>query len=262
MFKSFNECNKAITREDIIKITGFNPINLNYYQNAFIHKSVLRFLSSENLNNSYERFEFLGDSVLNLVIANFIFNKYKDKEEGYLTRIRTKLVNGKTLSFLAKKIKLNEFLIISKNVETIGGRTNDRIIEDILEAFICAIFIDLGFKYAEFFIINLLNEHVDLDLIEEDNNFKDILLRKCQKQFQINPEYELITTSGPHHTKTFTSVVLINGIRHKTGTGKTKKESEQNASRYTLEAMEIQDVAPVLPNPLTPLVVSEGTSPS
>jgi len=239
MFKSFNESNRCITREDITKITGFNPINLEYYQKAFIHKSVLRFLSSENLNNSYERFEFLGDSVVNLVIANFIFNKYKDKEEGYLTRIRTKLVNGKTLSYLAKKLKLNDFLIISKNVETIGGRNNDRIIEDIFEAFICAIYLDLGFKYAEVFIIRILEEYLDIDVIEEDNNYKDILLRKCQKEFQTNPEYELITTTGPHHTKTFTSVVIINGTKHKTGTGKTKKESEQNASKCTLDSLNI-----------------------
>jgi ribonuclease-3 len=238
MFKSFNECNKCITREDVKNITGFNPINLEYYQKAFIHKSVLRFLSSENLNNSYERFEFLGDSILNLVIANFIFNKYKTEEEGYLTRIRTKLVNGKTLSFLAKKIKLNEFLIISKNVEIIGGRNNDRIIEDIFEAFVCSIYLDLGFKYAEVFIINIMNEFLDLDVIEEDNNYKDILLRKTQKQFQTNPEYELVNTSGPHHTKTFTSVVIINGIKYKTGVGKTKKESEQNASKSTLESLE------------------------
>ena len=236
MFKSFNDANKCVTREDINKITGFNPINLEYYQKAFIHKSVLRFLSNENLNNSYERFEFLGDSVVNLVIANFIFNKYKNKEEGYLTRIRTKLVNGKTLSYLAKKLKLNDFLIISKNVESIGGRTNDRIIEDIFEAFICAIYLDLGFKYAEAFIIRIIEEHLDIDVIEEDNNYKDILLRKCQKEFQTNPEYELITTTGPHHTKTFTSVVIINGTKHKTGTGKTKKESEQNASKYTLDS--------------------------
>ena len=122
MFSSFNEMNKCITREDINKITGFNPINVLSYQKAFIHKSVLRFLTDEKLNSSYERFEFLGDSVLNLIIAKFIFHKYPDKEEGYLTRIRTKLVNGKTLAFLAKKINLNQFLIISKNVESINGR--------------------------------------------------------------------------------------------------------------------------------------------
>jgi ribonuclease-3 len=237
MFSTFNEVNKSITREDINKITGFNPINVLYYQKAFIHKSVLRFLTDENLNSSYERYEFLGDSVLNLIIANFIFLKYPDKEEGYLTRIRTKLVNGKTLAYLAKKINLNQFLIISKNVENINGRNNDRILEDVFEAFLCSINTDLGYKYAEHFVLRLINEHIDFNLLEEDNNFKDILLRKCQQTMQINPEYELISTTGPVHKKVFTSVVIIKGIRYKSGTGNTKKESEQSASKHTLDAL-------------------------
>ena len=237
MFSTFNDVNKSITREDINKITGFNPINVLYYQKAFIHKSVLRFLTDENLNSSYERYEFLGDSVLNLIIANLIFLKYPDKEEGYLTRIRTKLVNGKTLAYLAKQINLNQFLIISKNVENINGRNNDRILEDVFEAFLCSINTDLGYKYAENFVLRLINEHIDFNLLEEDNNFKDILLRKCQQTMQINPEYELISTTGPAHKKVFTSVVIIKGIRYKSGTGNTKKESEQNASKHTLDAL-------------------------
>jgi ribonuclease III len=238
MFSSFNEMNKCITREDINKITGFNPINVLSYQKAFIHKSVLRFLTDENLNSSYERFEFLGDSVLNLIIAKFIFHKYPDKEEGYLTRIRTKLVNGKTLAYLAKKINLNQFLIISKNVESINGRNNDRILEDIFEAFLCSIHTDLGYKYAENFVLRLINEHIDFNILEEDNNYKDILLRKCQQSLQINPEYELISTTGPAHKKVFTSIVIINGNRYSTGMGNTKKESEQNASKNTLEIIQ------------------------
>ena len=239
MFSSFNEMNKCITREDINKITGFNPINVLSYQKAFIHKSVLRFLTDEKLNSSYERFEFLGDSVLNLIIAKFIFHKYPDKEEGYLTRIRTKLVNGKTLAFLAKKINLNQFLIISKNVESINGRNNDRILEDIFEAFLCSIHTDLGYKYAENFVLRLISEHIDFNFLEEDNNYKDILLRKCQQSLQINPEYELISTTGPAHKKIFTSIVIINGNRYSTGVGSTKKESEQNASKTTLENIQL-----------------------
>jgi ribonuclease III len=235
MFSEFNPVNKCITREDINKITGFNPINVLYYQKAFIHKSVLRFISDEYLSSSYERYEFLGDSVLNLIIAKFIFSKYPDKEEGYLTRIRTKLVNGKTLAFLAKKINLNQFLIISKNVESINGRNNDRILEDIFEAFLCSINMDLGYKYAENFVLRIINEFIDFNVLEEDNNYKDILLRKCQQSLQINPEYELISTTGPAHKKIFTSIVVINGEKYCTGTGNTKKESEQIASKNTLE---------------------------
>lgn len=238
MLSSFNEKNKPITREDINKITGFNPINVLPYQKAFIHKSVLRFLTDENLNTSYERYEFLGDSVLNLIIAKFIFHKYPDKEEGYLTRIRTKLVNGKTLAYLAKKINLNEFLIISKNVENINGRNNDRILEDIFEAFLCSIHTDLGYNYVENFVLRLIDKHIEFKVLEEDNNYKDILLRKCQQALQLNPEYELISTTGPAHKKIFTSIVVINGQKYSTGSGNTKKESEQIASKNTLEYIE------------------------
>jgi len=241
IFNSFNGVNKPITRQDINKITGFNPINVLYYQKAFIHKSVLRFLSTSNeeaLKTSYERYEFLGDSVLNLIIATYIFERYPDKEEGYLTRIRTKLVNGKTLAYLAKQIKLDEFLIISQNVEGIGGRKNDRILEDIFEAFLCSLHKDLGYKYVEKFVLGLIEKYINLDIVEEDTNYKDILLRKCQQAFQINPEYELVLTTGPAHKKTFTSVVLINGKKYSEGTGKTKKESEQIASKNTLSIID------------------------
>tara|TARA_B100001287_G_scaffold17695_1_gene13158 strand:- start:826 stop:1545 length:720 start_codon:yes stop_codon:yes gene_type:complete len=239
MFSEFNPSNRCITREDINKITGFNPINVLYYQKAFIHKSVMRFITDQRLSSSYERYEFLGDSVLNLIIATFIFTKYPEKEEGYLTRIRTKLVNGKTLAFLAKKINLDKFLIISKNVESINGRNNDRILEDIFEAFLCSINMDLGYKYAENFVLRIIDEFIDFKTLEEDNNYKDILLRKCQQSLQINPEYELISTAGPAHKKIFTSIVVINGKKYSTGTGNTKKESEQIASKNTLEILVI-----------------------
>tara|TARA_B110000977_G_scaffold116766_1_gene150842 strand:+ start:12643 stop:13368 length:726 start_codon:yes stop_codon:yes gene_type:complete len=234
-FNSFNEENKAITREDINRITGYNPINVLTYQKAFIHKSVLRFLSDTELKNSYERYEFLGDSVLNLIIADFIFREYPNEEEGFLTKIKTKLVNGKTLAFFTKQLKLDEFLVISQNVEKINGRKNDRILEDIFEAFLCSIHLDLGYKYVENFILNTVLKFINFDEIREDNNYKDILLRKCQKLLQINPEYELTSTSGPGHKKTFTSIVIINGDRYCTGVGYTKKESEQMASKNTLE---------------------------
>jgi ribonuclease III len=241
MFSYFNEANIEITRKDIINITGVSPVNVIYYQKAFIHKSVLRFLANqeeESLRMSYERYEFLGDSVLNLVIASFVFHKYPDKDEGFLTRIRTKLVNGKTLAYLSRKINLNKFLIISKNVEAIGGRNNDRFLEDIFEALICAINLDLGFKYAEQFILNAINKYIDFNELEEDTNYKDILLRRCQQTLQTNPEYELVETSGPPHRKIFTSVVLIKGVKYSIGTSKTKKESEQIASKLTLEYLE------------------------
>tara|TARA_B100000287_G_scaffold194679_1_gene183819 strand:- start:2729 stop:3460 length:732 start_codon:yes stop_codon:yes gene_type:complete len=234
-FSSFNENNKRITREDINKITGFNPINVLFYQQAFIHKSVLRFLESCEIKNSYERYEFLGDSILNLIVAKLLFKKYPEKEEGFLTRIRTKLVNGKTLSKLAKKISLGDFLIISQNVENIGGRNNDRILEDVFESFLCSINMDLGYNYVENFVLKLIYENIDFSELEEDTNYKDILLRYCQQKFQSNPRYEIVETTGPAHKKSFTSIVLIKDDYYSKGSGVNKKISEQNASKLTLE---------------------------
>jgi len=231
MFKSFNENNIDITREDINRITGFNPINVSFYQDAFIHKSVLRFVN----NFSYERLEFLGDSVLNLIVAKFIFTKYSDKEEGFLTRIRTKLVNGKTLSYLANKLELSKFLILSKNIENIGGRNNDRILEDVFEAFLCSMFKDLGYDYVEFFVIDLINKYIDFSEIEKDNNYKDILLRHCQQNFNTTPTYKLIDTENNNkNIKKFTTVVIIKDTEYESGVGKTKKLAEQEASKNTL----------------------------
>ena len=147
-------------------------------------------------------------------------------------------MNGKTLAYLANKTNMNKFLIISKNVENIGGRNNDRILEDIFEAFICSINLDLGFKYAEKFILDTINKYINFKELEEDNNYKDILLRKCQQSIQVNPEYELVETTGPAHKKIFTSVVIINGRKYSEGTSKTKKESEQIASKLTLEFLD------------------------
>lgn len=82
---------------------------------------------------------------------------------------------------------------------------------------------DLGYKYAENFVLRIIDEFIDFKTLEEDNNYKDILLRKCQQSLQINPEYELISTTGPAHKKIFTSRVIINGERYCTGSGNTKK---------------------------------------
>jgi len=188
----------------------------------------------EYLKQSYERYEYLGDSVLSLVVADYLFKKYSESE-GLLTRLRTKLVMGKTLSMYARKLGLSEFLIMSYNVENINGRENDRILEDVFESLICAIHIDLGFKYAEMFIIRVMETYINFDELEQDNNYKDILLRYCQNKMQVVPCYEVVKTEGPPHLRQFTVVVVIQGEKYKQGTGRCKKVAEQLASQETLK---------------------------
>ena len=238
--------NIEITRKDIEQIIDMKPINIIKYKQAFVHKSIVKCAKEndcipEYMKNSYERYEFLGDSVLSLVVAKYLFNKYPNEHEGYLTKLRTKLVNGKTLSFLAEKLNLGKFLILNTKVENINGRTNKRILEDVFEALICAVYLDLGFDYAEKFIISTINKFINFDELLIDNNYKDILLRYCQNKYSTTPTYELIESFGPPHNKTFKIICLINGKKHKYGMGKNKKDAEQISAQETLNELNIKN---------------------
>lgn len=233
-----------LTRADIERIIGMKPIDIIKYKKAFVHKSVTKNAREDDnlpiyMKDSYERYEFLGDSVLNLVIAQYIFKKYPNSHEGILTKLRTKLVNGKTLSRFANLLGLSKYLILNYKVENINGRNNNRILEDVFEALICAIYLDLGFEYAEKFIINLLVKHINFEELIYDDNFKDILLRFCQNKFNCAPTYEIKEIVGPPHNRIFKSCCLIDGLEYKFGKGKCKKEAEQNAAKETLKHFKI-----------------------
>lgn len=228
-----------LNRTDIEKIIKMKPIDINKYRKAFVHKSVVKNAKESNdlpefMKESYERYEFLGDSVLNLTVAKYLFSKYPNNQEGYLTKIRTKLVNGKTLSMFANKLELSKFLILNYKVENINGRNNNRILEDVFESLICSIYLDLGFNYAEKFILDLIEKHINFDEILVDDNYKDILLRFCQNKFGTTPNYKIVETSGPPHNRTFKISCLIQDIEYKFGKGKNKKDAEQIAAKETL----------------------------
>ena len=231
---------KELTRDDIQEIIQMRPINIIHYKQAFVHKSIQKFIKNtknppEYLKQSYERYEYLGDSVLNLVVANFLFNKYGNDTEGLLTRLRTKLVNGKTLSVFARSLNLGKYIIMSSNVENIGGRTNNRLLEDVFEALVCAIYLDLGFNYAEKFILDCIEKNINFNELENDNNYKDILLRFCQNKLQDTPTYSTTNTEGPPHNRLFTVTCYIKNTKYKEGIGKCKKIAEQSAAKNTLE---------------------------
>ena len=145
----------------------------------------------------------------------------------------------KTLSFLAEKLNLSKFLILNTKVENINGRNNKRILEDVFEALICSVYLDLGFDYSEKFIISTIEKYVDFNELLIDNNYKDILLRYCQNKYSTTPTYELVESYGPPHNKTFKIVCLINNVKHNYGTGKNKKDAEQISARETIEELNI-----------------------
>ena len=228
-----------LSRIDIEKIIKMKPIDISKYRKAFVHKSVVKNAKESSelpnfMTESYERYEFLGDSVLNLIVAKYLYNKFPNSHEGTLTKIRTKLVNGKTLSLLANKLELSKFLILNYKVENINGRNNNRILEDVFESLICAIYLDLGFNYAEKFVLDLIDQYINFDELLVDDNYKDILLRFCQSKFGTTPNYKIIETSGPPHNRTFKISCYIQDLEYKYGKGKNKKDAEQVAARETL----------------------------
>ena len=169
-----------------------------------------------------ERMEFLGDSVLSLIVANYLFHKYTDKDEGFLTRIKTKLVNGTQLAKLAKQINLGKYILMSNHVENIKGMNSQKILEDAFEAFLAAIFKDLGFDAVNSFVIKLIDNLDFSDVLMEDN-YKDLLLNWTQSKYKsCTPEYLLISTEGPPHNRIFTVCAVINGINYVSGLNRNR----------------------------------------
>jgi ribonuclease-3 len=237
-----------VTREQIQEILGMKIKNVMYYQRSLVHKSIYKAVKrytgeeplQEYLNQHNERLEFLGDSVLGFIIANYLFNKYPDKDEGFLTRVKTKLVNGSQLSKLARQIKLGDLILMSNHVQNIKGRDSQKILEDAFEAFLAAIFKDLGFDAVNSFVVNLINTLDFAEVLLEDN-YKDLLLKYTQINFKnCTPEYTIVKTEGPAHNRIFTVVVVIESREYEQGTARNKKQAEQIAAEKTLKKLKEQ----------------------
>ena len=248
-----------INRRDVENIVKMRIRNLNLYRKALIHKSILkaiRYLDNDcipeyllenscgqqnnNKIESNERLEYLGDAVINLVIAEYLFKHFVDKDEGFMTRVRTKLVNGKTLSKFSNYVNLGNYILMSQHVINIKGRENNRILEDAFEAFVGAIYLDLGLSHASAFVKRMVDSCIDIDLlVSTDDNYKDILLRYAQAQQIDLPTYEVIRTEGPPHQRLFTVQVIINKLSAGIGVAKSKKEAEQLSAKLAINLLNI-----------------------
>ena len=191
-----------------------------------------------------EAIEFVGDSLLGCVIALYLHERYPDQDEGFLTRLRTRLVNNKQLGELSLKIGFQRWIVLSRHVEDVcNGRHNLRILGSMLEAWCGAMYLDLvdqnpgtAFMRVRTWLINLFENEVDfVALISEDNNFKDQLLKYYQATYHSPPKYKEVLVEGPLHDRTFTMGVLApNGEVVATAIARNKKVAEQEASRRAL----------------------------
>lgn len=186
--------------------------------------------------SSNERMEFLGDSVLNFIITNRLFKEVSDMPEGEMSKMRASVVSEASLSSCAKKLKLGDFLLLGKGEKLMGGAKRNSILADAMEAIIGSLYLDSGLGAAEEFVHKYLNENYEKAIKGTlFSDFKTKLQEEVQKKGAYTINYAVTKESGPDHNKTFTTVVLINDRIMGEGTGKTKKEAEQNAAGDALE---------------------------
>jgi ribonuclease-3 len=194
-------------------------------------------------DDSNEKLEWLGDGILQSVITRYLWMRYGEQtDEGFLTKTRSKLVKTEPLSKLAKKLGLDEYVIISRGVEKhFNGRDNAKILEDCLEAFLGVLSLDFGAEgpqLCEKFFLTLLEEHIDMsEVISKNTNYKDCLMRYYQKEFNGKyPIYNIESEDGAINNKTYKMYVTnTSGKKVGQGVGKSKKEAEQNAAKSALE---------------------------
>jgi ribonuclease III len=216
-------------------LTGFYPSNLKLYDLAFVHKSASTYDSQGNLVNN-ERLEFLGDAILGAIIADFLYNRFPQQDEGFLTKNRSKLVNRTFLTRLTFDMGLNVFIDsnTTKNID------KSHIYGDALEALIGAIYLDTDYQTTKFFVTKrILSQFVNMNEIEQkDSNFKSQLIEWSQKN---KKELKFDTLEEPASDKLkqpkFIATVLIDHIELGRGTGTSKKEAQQNAARETLKKL-------------------------
>jgi ribonuclease-3 len=239
----FNFANILIVPKELSKIVK-NYKNIDLYRTAFTHKSYCIKKNDNYYNNNYcpincvllqpecnERFEFLGDSILSSSVAHYLFERYTNQNEGFLTKIRSRLVNGDMLAHLSRKLNISQYILISKQMENIMGRCNPKLLEDTLEAIIAAIYLDLGYDNAKNWIINLLETNVDFAQIINKENYKDQYIKLYQNKHGSLPIFKQITTNSKS--------VVINIIDDNNnvvayGKGRTKKIAEEKASAKAL----------------------------
>lgn len=255
----YNPQNYLITAEDLTLLLFENGVttpfhDLNIYRMAFVHKSYCTRRNENFVNGnvncpanclalqecSNERLEFLGDSVLNLIVAQYLYERYPDSEEGFMTKIRTRLVNGQMLAVLSEKIGLDRYVLISKQIEDNSGRKNQKILEDTFEAVLGALFLDFsenGYAVASEFIIHILESNLDFsELITSNHNYKDTLLKYFQHSHNYIPKFFEMNVSSKHNNKQYTVCIKNReGLVIATGVGASKKQAENAAARNGLQ---------------------------
>lgn len=220
-------------------VLGVEFKEISLLNQALVHTS----FANENKHMGVmhnERLEFLGDAVLDLVISQFLFNRFPNLTEGELTKARAVIVCEPTLARHAARLEIGKYLLLGKGELSSGGRERISILADSFESLIGAVYLDGGFERAADFVLQQLKE--ELVLVEQGQYIKDyktLLQESIQKHNDSKIVYEIVSERGPDHDKVFEVSVVVNSNTLGWGTGKSKKEAEQFAARQALIKLHI-----------------------
>jgi len=216
---------------------GYTFHNQTLLQDAMIHSSYANEHRGTGIQSN-ERMEFLGDAVLGLVTGEYLYRKHPDAPEGELTRARAALVCEESLHEVACALGLGEYLKLGKGEENGGGRQRPSILADATESVFAAVYLDGGMEAARSLIHRVLLERgKEEDVERRRRDYKTALQEVVQRRANQVLQYEMLEASGPDHAKVFTCAVTLNGGEIGRGSGRSKKEAEQEAARAALDAM-------------------------
>lgn len=218
-------------------IVGSKPFNLELYRLVTQHTSVAK-ESAHGIKESNERLEYLGDAVLGSVVAEYLFKKFPFKDEGFLTEMRSRIVNRESLNNLARKIGVDKIVEVDVNRRNVLSHKS--IHGDTLEALVGAVYLDRGFKFCRRFILKkLIGPHFNInELMKTTTNYKSKIIEWAQRENH-DLQFEIVEVKNKKHYKEFTAQVILDGDPLKKGTGLSKKKAEQAAAAASCERLKI-----------------------
>lgn len=220
--------------EEILGISFQNPDLLAL---SFVHRSYVN-EHRDQINQHNERLEFLGDSVLGLVVADYLYRRLPSYPEGLLSQLRSQLVDAASCARFIQKLKLSDYILLSKGELLNEGRMKGSILADCFEAIIGAIYLDGGIGSVRSFMSFHFEQEIEEAIAAPPRNYKAELQNYSQKKFQKPPAYRVVDESGPDHAKIFHVVVSIDNQDYGMGIASSKKEAEQKAAFEALGKIE------------------------
>jgi ribonuclease-3 len=216
------------------RIVGYRPGNWKLFFEALLHRSYLQYVNGSWQSN--ERLEFLGDAVLNCLVAEHLYEAHPEMEEGELTKVRSRLVNRKTLAQRARDLQLSDFMLLSSSASQSLEGGSESILSDAFEALIGAIYLDGGIEPARAFVRRtLLSNTSVVQTALQDDNYKSALLEYSQGRALGVPRYAVLREEGPDHDRRYTVEVFLGSESFGIGTGRSKKDAEQAAAARAIE---------------------------